>query len=167
MSRNDVTVWIDNRFENFAAILLSWMPGDPHFSFLRSLPFLILSILTKNKKICTWEVTNISPFMLSCDRSFLSLTSMHRFSTSLSAQKKTSAAKVYLVILFTLNWVRLPDLNFTNVAFLLLSVVSWDRLKVTQSSKSAPHDLENAHGDPPFFLPFWQKYIITFLRGKF
>ena len=26
------------------------MRGDPHFSFRRSLPFLILSILTKNKK---------------------------------------------------------------------------------------------------------------------
>ena len=45
-----VTVWIDNRFENIAAILLSWMLSDPHFSFRRSLPFLILSILTKNKK---------------------------------------------------------------------------------------------------------------------
>ena len=61
-----VTVWIDNRFETIATILLFWMLGDPHFSFRRSLPFLILSILTKNKKtICTWEVTNISPFMLS------------------------------------------------------------------------------------------------------
>ena len=50
MSRNGLTVRIDNRSENFAAILLSWILGDPHFSFLRSLPFLILSILTKNKK---------------------------------------------------------------------------------------------------------------------
>ena len=47
MSRNDVTVRIDNRFENFAVILLSWMRGGPQFSFRRSL---ILSILTKNKK---------------------------------------------------------------------------------------------------------------------
>ena len=45
-----VTVGIDNRFENFAAILLSSMLGDPYFSFRRSLPFLILSISTKNKK---------------------------------------------------------------------------------------------------------------------
>ena len=67
-----VTVWIDNRFENITAILLSRMLGDPHFSFRRSLSFLILSILIKNKKICTWEVTSISLFMLSCDRSFLS-----------------------------------------------------------------------------------------------
>ena len=61
----------------------------------------------------------------------------------------------------------LPDLNFTNVALLLLAVVGYDRLKITQVSKSAPHDLEKKHGDPPFFLPFWQKSIITFLRGKF
>ena len=28
-----------------------WMHGDPHLFFGRSLPFLILSIITKNKKI--------------------------------------------------------------------------------------------------------------------
>ena len=28
-----------------------WMFGDPHFFFSRSLPFLILSIILKNKKI--------------------------------------------------------------------------------------------------------------------
>ena len=49
---------------------------------------------------------------------------MYRFSRSISHQKKTSAAKVNLVILVILNLVRLPDLNFTNVAFLLLTVVS-------------------------------------------
>ena len=38
-----------------------------------------------------------------------------------------------------LNRVRLPDLNFTNVAFLL----------ITQASKSSPYDLENEHGDTP------------------
>ena len=51
MSRNDVTVRIDNRFENFAVILLAWMLGDPYFSFRRSLPFMILSILTKKKSV--------------------------------------------------------------------------------------------------------------------
>ena len=50
MSRNDVTVRIDGWFENFAAILLSWMLGDPHFSLRRSLPFLIFSMLTKKRK---------------------------------------------------------------------------------------------------------------------
>ena len=50
MSRNDVTVQIDGCFENLAAILLSWMLGDSHFSFRRSLPFPIFSILTKKKK---------------------------------------------------------------------------------------------------------------------
>ena len=32
----------------------------PTFFFGRSLPFLILSIILKNKKICTWEVLIIS-----------------------------------------------------------------------------------------------------------
>ena len=36
------------------------MFGEPHFFFGRSLPFLILSIILKNKKICAWEVLTIS-----------------------------------------------------------------------------------------------------------
>ena len=37
------------------------MLGEPHFVFARSLPFLILSIILKNKKkICAWEVLIIS-----------------------------------------------------------------------------------------------------------
>ena len=36
------------------------MFGDPHFFFGRSLPFLILSIILRNKNICTWEVLTIS-----------------------------------------------------------------------------------------------------------
>ena len=44
---------------------------------------------------------------------------MYRFSKSISPQKKTSAAKVYLFILVMLNYVRLPDLNFTNVFFFI------------------------------------------------
>ena len=37
-------------FNNLARILLSWMHGDPCFSFHRSLPLMILSLLTKNKQ---------------------------------------------------------------------------------------------------------------------
>ena len=36
------------------------MLGEPHFFFSRSLPFLILFIILKNKKICVWEVLIIS-----------------------------------------------------------------------------------------------------------
>ena len=36
------------------------MLGDPHFFFGRSLPFLILSIILKNKKMCAWEDLIIS-----------------------------------------------------------------------------------------------------------
>ena len=32
------------------AVYFCWMLGDPHFFFGRSLPFLILSIILKNKK---------------------------------------------------------------------------------------------------------------------
>ena len=39
------------------------MFGDPHFFFDRSLPFLLLSVILKNKKkICTWEVLIISHY---------------------------------------------------------------------------------------------------------
>ena len=61
-----VTVWKDNRFENIAAILLSWMLGDPHFSFRGSLPFLILPILTKKQKNSEREKLQI--FRLLCSR---------------------------------------------------------------------------------------------------
>ena len=40
------------------------MLGDPHFFFGRSLHFLILSIILKNKKICAWEVLIISHILL-------------------------------------------------------------------------------------------------------
>ena len=41
------------------------MLGDPHFFFGRSLPFLTLSIILKNrKKICMWEVLIISHILL-------------------------------------------------------------------------------------------------------
>ena len=93
------------------------MLGDPHFSFRRSLPFLILSILTKKKKKkSVREKLQIS--RLVCSRAtevfFLRL-----ISRSISPQKKTTAAKVYLVILVKLNRVRLPDLNSTNTAFFI------------------------------------------------
>ena len=38
------------RFNKLVRILLSWLHGDPCFSFHRSLPSLILSILTKSKQ---------------------------------------------------------------------------------------------------------------------
>ena len=45
---------------NLVCQYFCWMLGDPHFFFGRSLPFLILSIILKNKKICAWEVLIIS-----------------------------------------------------------------------------------------------------------
>ena len=40
------------------------MLGDPYFFFGRSLPFLTLFIILKNKKICVWEVLIISHIIL-------------------------------------------------------------------------------------------------------
>ena len=40
------------------------MLGDPHFFFGRSLPFLALFIILKNKKMCVWEVLIISHILL-------------------------------------------------------------------------------------------------------
>ena len=50
----------DDLCVNLVCEYFCWMLGDPHFFFGRSLPFLILSIILKNKKICTWEVLIIS-----------------------------------------------------------------------------------------------------------
>ena len=41
----------DGRCVNLVREYFCWMHGDPHFFFSRSLPFLILSIITKNQKI--------------------------------------------------------------------------------------------------------------------
>ena len=40
----------DDLCVNLVCEYFCWMLGDPHFSFGRSLPFLILSIILKNKK---------------------------------------------------------------------------------------------------------------------
>ena len=40
----------DDRCGNLICEYFCWMLGDPHFFFGRSLPFLILSIILKNKK---------------------------------------------------------------------------------------------------------------------
>ena len=45
---------------NLVCEYFCWTLGDPHFFFGRSLPFLTLSIILKNKKICAWEVSIIS-----------------------------------------------------------------------------------------------------------
>ena len=55
---------IPEAFDDLCGNLISeyfcWMLGDPHFFFGRSLRFLILSIILKNKKISVWEVLIIS-----------------------------------------------------------------------------------------------------------
>ena len=115
-----VTVWIDNRFENIAASLLSWMLGDPHFSFRRSLPFLILSILTKKKQKSGLEKLQI--FRLLCSRAtevfFLRLICIV-FQGLFHLRKRYQLQKFILVILVMLNWVRLPDLKITNMAYFI------------------------------------------------
>ena len=59
-SRNSTKYRADDFCGNLICEYFCWMLGDPHFFFGRSLPFLILSIILKNKKICTLEVLIIS-----------------------------------------------------------------------------------------------------------
>ena len=63
-SRNSTKYRADGLCGNLTSEYFCWMLGDPHFFFSRSLPFLILSIILKNKKICTWEVLIISHILL-------------------------------------------------------------------------------------------------------
>ena len=48
----------------WCANIFCWMLGDPHFFFGRSLSFLILSVIQKTKKCCTWEVLIISHYTI-------------------------------------------------------------------------------------------------------
>ena len=50
LSRNSTKYRADDLCDNFICEYFCWMLGDPHFFFGRSLPFLILSIILKNKK---------------------------------------------------------------------------------------------------------------------
>ena len=49
-SRNSTKYRADDLCGNLICEYFCWMLGDPHFFFGRSLPFLILSIILKNKK---------------------------------------------------------------------------------------------------------------------
>ena len=59
-SRNSIKYRAGGLCGNLICEYFCWIIGDPHFFFGRSLPFLILSIILKNKKICVWEVLIIS-----------------------------------------------------------------------------------------------------------
>ena len=60
LSQNSTKYRADDLCSNLICEYFCWMLGDPHFFFGRSLPFVILSIILKKKKICTWEVSIIS-----------------------------------------------------------------------------------------------------------
>ena len=59
-SRNSIKYRAGDLCGNLICEYFCWIIGDPHFFFGRSLPFLILSIILKTKKICVWEVLIIS-----------------------------------------------------------------------------------------------------------
>ena len=50
LSRNSIKYRADDLCGNLICEYFCWIIGDPHFFFGRSLPFLILSIILKNKK---------------------------------------------------------------------------------------------------------------------
>ena len=54
----------DDLCVNLVCEYFCWKLGDPHFFFGRSLPFLTLFIILKNKKVCVWEVLIISHILL-------------------------------------------------------------------------------------------------------
>ena len=60
LSRNSTKYRADDLSGSLICQYFCSMLGAPQFFFGRSLPFLILSIVLKNKKICTWEVLIIS-----------------------------------------------------------------------------------------------------------
>ena len=53
-SRNSTKYRADDLCGNLISEYYCWMLSDPLFFFGRSLPFLILSIILRNKKICRW-----------------------------------------------------------------------------------------------------------------
>ena len=55
-AENSTKYRADDLCVNLVCKYFCWMLGDPHFFFGRSLPFLTLSIILKNKKICVWDV---------------------------------------------------------------------------------------------------------------
>ena len=63
-SRNSTKHRADDLCVNLVCEYFCWMLGDLHFFFGRSLPFLILSVILKNKKICTWKDLIISHFTI-------------------------------------------------------------------------------------------------------
>ena len=67
-SRNSTKYRAFDLCGNLICEYFCWMLGDPHFFFGGSLPFLILSIILKNKKICTWEVLIISHILFKYGR---------------------------------------------------------------------------------------------------
>ena len=64
--QNSTKYRADDLCVNLVCEYFCWMLGDPHFFFGRSLSFLTLSIILKNKKqkICAWEVLIISHILL-------------------------------------------------------------------------------------------------------
>ena len=60
----------DGRCVNFVREYFCWMHGDPHLFFGRSLTFLIISIITKNKRILCIESCNYFTFTIQMGSNF-------------------------------------------------------------------------------------------------
>lgn len=142
------------------------MAGDPLFSFRRSLPLLIFSILDwKNKqdqkKKIVGEKLKIFRLFYSrmaevfSVRTWTGKTIMYSVSRSILPQRTTSAPSVYLIDLLVVNWTRLPDLNFTNLA------------PFTADSRTLRSSLNNKSFQKcALFQKRAQKLIFALLHGK-
>ena len=115
------------------------MHGDPSFSFDRSLPLPILSILTKTKNIWSWDLF-ILLFLLTSDPIFLRMrvcmAFKYPFVRLIPPAGIISTAKIYLIGLFVLTSTHRNYLEFSILFFTLLIATKSSSPYVTKTSKN-------------------------------
>ena len=106
-SRNSTKYRADDLCVNLVCEYFCWMRGDPHFFFGRSLPFLILSIILKSKKICMWEVLIISHILFKIGSNWCMDTGVRdleaAFLRLILPDLMTDVAKIYQIGLYILR----------------------------------------------------------------
>ena len=82
------------------------MFGDPHFFFGRSLPFLILTIKLRNKKICTWGSFNYFSYTIQIGSNWYMDTGVRDLEVAFFKANSTDlmryVAKIYQIGLYML-----------------------------------------------------------------
>ena len=91
----EASIGLCTRCPNFAYNLLSWMLSDSHFSFCRSVPFPVLSILSKSRINLTVR-RSVSEVSFKCEQAMLILILF--LLKAYSTQGTTPAPKVNLIV---------------------------------------------------------------------